>query len=395
MITFSIRWLTSKKVRTAVQMRHHVWKYVNAQRDLLKPEAIDALEAAMQTVTDAIHQKEGAPGLDAAMENIEKTANDWLKPYPHAALRENIEVFLVAAAVVLAFRSFFFQPMAIPSGSAQPTFWGIVAEDLKLKENATIPSGLKRYYLSWIKGEKYYHVQARNSGTFRAVDEKPKRVFPFITKQRFFVGNEKYTVWWPPENLWSESKLQNGRSFKEGDDIIKLKVTSGDHLFVDRFTYNFRRPVRGETIVFKSTGVPKLTQNTHYIKRLVGLGGEKIRIGDDRHAYINGTRVEASHPGFELVYSFGDNPPEDSKYSGHVNGKVALEHGNMAVGLNTQFRNGETEYQIRDNHYFVMGDNTMNSYDSRAWLDFPREKVIGKQFFVFWPITDRFGWHNK
>ena len=42
-----------------------------------------------------------------------------------------------------------------------------------------------------------------------------------------------------------------------------------------------------------------------------------------------------------------------------------------------------------------MGDNTMNSYDSRAWLDFPREKVIGKQFFVFWPITDRFGWHNK
>jgi len=64
MITFSIRWLTSKKVRTAVQMRHHVWKYVNAQRDLLKPEAIDALEASMQQVTDAIHQKDGAPTLD-------------------------------------------------------------------------------------------------------------------------------------------------------------------------------------------------------------------------------------------------------------------------------------------------------------------------------------------
>jgi signal peptidase I len=395
MITFSIRWLTSKKVRTAVQMRHHVWKYVNAQRDLLKPEAIDALEASMQQVTDAIHQKDGAPTLDEAMENIEKTANDWLKPYPHAALRENIEVFLVAAAVVLAFRSFFFQPMAIPSGSAQPTFWGIVAEDLKSKQDATVPTGLKKIYLSWVKGEKYYHVQARNSGVFRAIDEKPVRVIPFITKQRFMVGNEKYTLWWPPENLWSESKLQNGLSIKEGDDIIKLKVTSGDHLFVDRFTYNFRRPTRGETIVFKSTGVPKLTQNTHYIKRLVGLGGEKISIGDDRHAYINGTRLEASDPGFEFVYSFGDNPPEDSKYSGHVNGKVALEAGNMAVGMNTQFRDGETEYQIRDNHYFVMGDNTMNSYDSRAWLDFPREKVIGKQFFVFWPITDRFGWHNK
>ena len=76
MITFSIRWLTSKKVRTAVQMRHHVWKYLNAQRDLLKPDAIEALEASMQQVTHAILAKDGAPSLDEAMENIEKTAND-------------------------------------------------------------------------------------------------------------------------------------------------------------------------------------------------------------------------------------------------------------------------------------------------------------------------------
>jgi signal peptidase I len=395
MTTFAIRWLFSKKVRTAIQMRHHVWKYLNAQRDLLKPEATLALETSIQGVTNAVHGSEGIQDLDGSLENLEKTANRWLQPYPHAAIRENIEVFLVAAAVVLAFRCFFFQPMAIPSGSAQPAFYGITHENLRLTEGAEIPGGLRKIFLSWVKGEKYYRKTAQNSGVFRIIDQKPKSLFPLISKQRFMVGNEKYTLWFPPEDLWRRASLQNGMSFKEGEDIIKLKVVSGDHLFVDRFTYNFRRPERGETIVFKSTGVPKLTQNTHYIKRLVGLGGEKIRVGDDRHAYINGKRLEVTDPGFEMVYSFGKKPPRDSVFSGHVNGKVARENGNFSIALQTEFPDGRAEYAIRDNHYFVMGDNTMNSYDSRAWLDFPREKVIGKQFFVFWPITDRFGWHNK
>jgi signal peptidase I len=39
-----------------------------------------------------------------------------------------------------------------------------------------------------------------------------------------------------------------------------------------------------------------------------------------------------------------------------------------------------------------MGDNTMNSSDSRYWGPFPKDRVIGKSFFVYWPITDRFGW---
>ena len=43
----------------------------------------------------------------------------------------------------------------------------------------------------------------------------------------------------------------------------------------------------------------------------------------------------------------------------------------------------------------VMGDNTCNSFDSRAWGSFPAANVIGKQFFVYWPITDRFGWGNR
>jgi signal peptidase I len=50
------------------------------------------------------------------------------------------------------------------------------------------------------------------------------------------------------------------------------------------------------------------------------------------------------------------------------------------------------EFQVSPHHYFVMGDNTLNSSDSRYWGDFPEEKVIGKSFFVYWPLTERFGW---
>ena len=55
-----------------------------------------------------------------------------------------------------------------------------------------------------------------------------------------------------------------------------------------------------------------------------------------------------------------------------------------------------TEFVVRSDHYLVMGDNTMSSYDSRAWGDFPRTNVIGTSFFVYWPFStpsgSRFGW---
>ena len=392
MIRFCFRWFISRKIRMAVQMRHQVKKYLNAQRDLLSAEAVKNLTEAISEATHVINHGTIPKEVEAGMTKLEDVANKWLKPYRNAGIRENVEVGIVAAAVVLGFRSFFFQPMAIPSGSAQPTFYGIVHENLRGKPNIELPTGLNKWFLSWVRGEKYYHISAKKSGQFEVVDAKPVRLFPMVSKQRFRVGGTVHTIWFPPDDLWKRAELRSGMRFDEGDDVVRLKVTSGDHLFVNRCIYNFRRPVRGETIVFKSTGVPGLTQHTHYIKRLVALGGETVSIGDDRHVRIDGVRLDASDPGFEFVYTF-DGPPQDSVYSGHVNNKVARKYNRY--NLATLFPDGNATLKLRDNHYFTLGDNTMNSHDSRNWRDFPREKVIGKSFFVFWPITDRFGWHAQ
>src|SRR5204863_9243365 len=108
-----------------------------------------------------------AEGIEKRMKNLEKVANENLKPYPSASLHENIEVFLVTGAVVLALRTFFFQPMAIPSGSAQPTLWGITSEDLRGRRDVKIPTGLHRLIQTCWSGAHYYRLRADNDGELR------------------------------------------------------------------------------------------------------------------------------------------------------------------------------------------------------------------------------------
>ena len=60
-------------------------------------------------------------------EELQFAAEKWLKPYPNAAWRENVEVLLVALAVAMAIRTFFLQPFKIPTGSMQPTLFGVVS----------------------------------------------------------------------------------------------------------------------------------------------------------------------------------------------------------------------------------------------------------------------------
>ena len=111
----NVNWFLSRTVRHATHMRKHVWKILSAQRDLLAPQAIAAVTAAMDDVRRVCEGKLDRKAVEAQMTGLETVANKWLKPYPNAALRENIEVLLVAIAVAMGIRTFIAQPFKIPT----------------------------------------------------------------------------------------------------------------------------------------------------------------------------------------------------------------------------------------------------------------------------------------
>ncbi len=389
----TFRWFLSSRVRSAAERCDHIQKLLNAQRDILSPAAVQALETSIAETRAAIA---AGGGFDSQLDTLDNTANRHLRPYPNAEWRENIEVFLVAIAVAMAIRTFFVQPFKIPTGSMQPTLYGITFESLGSHPESKIPSLLGRVKEAVVEGVFYHGLQALDDGEIVDVPP-PSTILHVITTQTIRVhytgqGGDrtvKHTLWFAPsENFRQYSGLHQGQTFSKGDWLVSLKEISGDHLFVDRFTYNFRKPSRGEIVVFQTKGIEGLPQDQYYIKRLVGLGGENLQIGADRHLIVNGKRLDVSTPHFENVYNFR-GPAEKDHYSGHVNLNT------LQVIGSTYFYPNLT-YQIRPGHFMVMGDNTLNSSDSRFWGDFSETNVIGKSFFVYWPISNhgssRFGW---
>jgi signal peptidase I len=140
----------------------------------------------------------------------------------------------------------------------------------------------------------------------------------------------------------------------------------GDRIFVNKLFYsaripfvNIRRPIptmkepkRGDIIVFSSPEEPK----KDFVKRLIAFGGETVEIKDGR-IYINGVMLEApASIRSNYYYNRGD-------------------YGREAAAL-----------KVPDDAYFVLGDNSGNSRDSRYWGFVPKRNLVGKAVFIFWPL---------
>ncbi|MDO4284598.1 MAG: signal peptidase I [Eubacteriales bacterium] len=131
-------------------------------------------------------------------------------------------------------------------------------------------------------------------------------------------------------------------------------LDSGDQLVVDKISYRFRDPERYDIIVFPF----QYQENTYYIKRIIGLPGETVRIDEDGVIYINGKVLNEGY-GREVIYDPG-----------------------LAVN----------EITLGDDEYFVLGDNRNNSQDSRdpSVGNIHREDIIGRAFLRIYPFS-KFG----
>src|SRR5271154_5544515 len=158
-----LRWFISQEVRNAAALRKHVSRVLSAQRDILTPPAIENVSRALADLTGALNSGAKGEALKKEMSKVEETANKWLKPYPNAAWRENVEVLLVALAVAMAIRTFFVQPFKIPTGSMQPTLFGVTSKNLLNRPDFKIPTGWERVK-EWFAGVSYVHVVAQADG---------------------------------------------------------------------------------------------------------------------------------------------------------------------------------------------------------------------------------------
>jgi len=126
-----------------------------------------------------------------------------------------------------------------------------------------------------------------------------------------------------------------------------------DYLLTNKLTYRFKEPHRGDVIVFKA---PQ-NRNYDYIKRIVGLPGETVKVANGK-VYINNLPLnEANYLNKDLETLAG----------------LFLTEGKS--------------YTIPENEYLVMGDNRGHSSDSKDWGTVPKENIIGLAWFRYWPVN--------
>lgn len=151
------------------------------------------------------------------------------------------------------------------------------------------------------------------------------------------------------------------QAFKIPSGSMRPTLMEGDKLFVNKYVYRFHSPERGDIIVFRYPGNPKNPSETEqdrkkdYIKRLVAFGGETVEIRDGR-IYIDGKVL--------------DDPQRFGKFYYYNHEDYGGPYQKILVP---------------QNFYYVLGDNSANSTDSRFWGFVPKKNLIGKAVFRWWP----------
>jgi signal peptidase I len=133
-----------------------------------------------------------------------------------------------------------------------------------------------------------------------------------------------------------------------------------DHVIVDCLSYRFSAPQRGDLAIFTTTGIAGIPDNPSFVKRVVGLPGEKIQIRDG-HLFADGRQLDEQ-----------DGIPPVSYTTAPVQ--------------NQSLASGGT-YVVPESAYFMLGDNSRNSYDSRYWGFVPRANIYGRVSRIYYPFA--------
>jgi len=363
-------------------------------QDILSARDLDAI-ATLEARYPALLKARDVGGLEKLNKEVMKLGNKLFPPSPWDGWRENVEVFVVAAIMALAIRTFFLQPFKIPTGSMEPTLYGIEPKpSVELPPNALV-----QVYEFLIHGTTYSRVVTQHGGTIDAMT--PGSFTIWLEYTDVHIGDEVDRIWIRPNDVRQKLHLVEGMQFNPGDVLANYVTQTGDQVLVDKVTYNFRPPHRGEVFIFKTSGIPSLANESgpdqegseDFIKRCIGLAGDLIEVKPPVLS-VNGKPADFA-PSFAMEFAQTDHYPGYSLVE-FQDGSA----GNTCTGVTSDpsrpfdpfDKNNSQTYYVPADCYWAMGDNSPNSKDSRYWGGVPRQNLVGRGYFVFWPFTARWGW---
>jgi signal peptidase I len=173
------------------------------------------------------------------------------------------------------------------------------------------------------------------------------------------------------------------QAFQIPSPSMENTLLVGDYLLVNKLCYGggsvgdyfmpYRRVRRGDIVVFHYP----LDPAQHFVKRVIGIPGDRVRLVNKK-VFVNGTLLKEPYAHFTRPADdlFRDNFPRLDVLSGPtpewwVQLRKLVEDGQLIVP---------------EGHYFVMGDNRDNSYDSRYWGFVPQANIIGRPLVIYWSV---------
>jgi signal peptidase I len=395
---------TPKWKKEAKDLLKGAKKFVDYKRDLLKPERVAEIDSRRADLLAAIQSSDKAK-VNEASKQLRAICENAL-PYekPLNWLEENVEVMFVAIVIALGLRAYYLQPFRIPTGSMQPTLNGIVATPTPVEEWPGFP---QRMIEKVLRGRSYVHVvndQDRQLALTREgrVDIRDTQFMHFFSRSELHFNDSKPLMLPAPSNPASQIGLsnaiqiasRNNGMLPKGTVLAEGTIDSGDLVLVDKVSYHFRKPKRGEVFVFDTVGIRGIHERSgdqaagsHYIKRLCGIPGDTLSI-QSPNLLVDGKI--AQEPGIQRViqgqgpfsinssgYVLAD-PREAQQAKKSISQYLATPDSTLPLAL--QAGPGMREYA-------ALGDNTGNSLDSRYWGPVKEFNLVGPALFALWPFT--------